>query len=151
MEIPVERRAAAPEPSPEPQPAAEARNEAAPVEPGVQRADAAPTRGRLAKAAIDQTVAERQGRFAACYGAALATDPALRGTILVNFVVAPDGTVPYAAALEAGTDLPNDRVIDCVLEEFQALVFPKPTGGRAVATYPLAFAPGTGTSAPARP
>ena len=59
----------------------------------------------------------------------------------MNFVVAPDGSVPYAAALEQGTNLPNQQVIECVLDEFQKSHFEPPVGGRAVATYPLSFAP----------
>lgn len=77
--------------------------------------------------------------FAACYQHRKVKD--LRGSINVNFVIAPDGSVPYAAALEQGTTLEDGGVIECVLSAFKRLTFPAPTGGRAVATYPLNFEP----------
>lgn len=82
----------------------------------------------------------------ACYLQGAKRKPGLRGRILVNFVIAPDGSVPYAASLEQGTDFPDNAVIDCVLHVFQTLRFAEPAGGRVVATYPLTLAP-----APAAP
>ena len=105
---------------------------------------AEPTRGRLSQAAIQRGIEPSLPAFEACYSRALAHSPELRGTINVNFVIAPDGTVPFASALEQGTTLPDNAVIDCVLEEFQKLQFSPPVGGRVVTTYPLSFAPTPG-------
>jgi len=77
----------------------------------------------------------------ACYLEGAKRKPGLRGRILVNFVIAPDGSVPYAASLEQGTDFPDNAVIDCVLRVFHTLHFAEPAGGRVVATYPLTLAP----------
>jgi hypothetical protein len=88
--------------------------------------------------------------FEACYLRARPANPGLRGNIVVNFVVSPDGSVPYAAALEEGTDLADDNVIECVLDAFRKLRFQAPVGGRAVATYPLKFEPSDDASAAPR-
>jgi hypothetical protein len=111
-----------------------------PDEPAIQNTGE-PTRGKLSKAAIEAGVRPGIPAFEACLTRALERRPGLHGTIVVNFVVAPDGSVPYAAALEQGTTLTDDPVVDCVLNEFQKLHFEAPVGGRAVATYPLTFAP----------
>lgn len=98
-----------------------------------------PTRGTLPKAAVAAGIAEGNSAFEACY--VRAAHPGLRGTIMVNFVVARDGSVPHAAALEQGTDLADDRVIECVLDAFKKLHFQAPNADRAVITYPLKFEP----------
>lgn len=143
---------AQPEPSPAPSanptpelPAPIASTEsAAPPEPAVEpgvRPTAGPTRGTLPKAAVTAGVAQGNAAFEACYLKALPAHPGLRGTIMVNFVVSHEGNVPYAAALEQGTDLADDGVIQCVLEAFKKLHFQAPSGDRAVVTYPLKFEP----------
>jgi outer membrane biosynthesis protein TonB len=132
---------------PEPEPEPVAQPSAAPVEPGVVQSGGQ-TRGALPKAAIAEGVARGSDDFERCY--LRARQPGQRGVIRVNFVIAPDGTVPYAAALEQGTDFPDETVIQCVLEAFQKLTFPKPAGGRVVSTYPLKFEPLPDAGAPPR-
>jgi hypothetical protein len=124
--------------------------EAPPPPPGVE-ASPGPTRGQLPKAALNDGIQAAMPKFTACYAKAAQRHPELRGRILVNFVVAEDGSVPYAASLEQGTDLPNNHVIDCVLRAFQSLHFPAPQGGRAVVTYPLTFEPAPDAPADAQP
>lgn len=112
----------------------------APPPPGIE-SEGGQTRGRLPKAAINQGVQQAMPAIEACYLKGAQRKPGLRGRVLVNFVIAPDGSVPYAASLEQGTDFPDNTVIDCVLRAFQALRFPEPAGGRVVATYPLVLEP----------
>lgn len=119
-------------PSPEP--------DASPPEPGILPSGG-PTRGRLTKSLIEQGVQSRMQQIQECYALGLSRVPELRGNVMVNFVIAPDGSVPYAAALENGTDLGDPQVLDCVLAEFQKMTFEAPEGGRVVSTYPLRFAP----------
>ncbi len=126
------------EPEPEPVASASASLAPEPVEPGV-RQDAGPTRGWLSKAAIKEGIERGNPEFVACYQRR--KNAAARGSINVNFVIAPDGSVPHAAALEQGTTLEDDGVIECVLGAFQRLSFSPPSGGRAVVTYPLNFEP----------
>ena len=129
---------AAPEPSaaPSSEPAAPAPEPA----PGIE-SQGGPTRGRLPKAAISEGVQRAMPAIEACYLKGARQKPDLRGRVLVNFVIAEDGSVPYAASLDQGTDLPDNTVIDCVLRAFQTLHFPAPAGGRVVATYPLVLEP----------
>jgi outer membrane biosynthesis protein TonB len=106
--------------------------------PGVQPTGGQ-TRGRLPKAAVVAGIEQGNQAFEDCY--LKSARPGLRGVIVVNFVVTPEGDVPHAAALEQGTDFPDDRVIECVLSAFKKLHFQAPDGGRAVITYPLKFEP----------
>ncbi|HWA77422.1 MAG TPA: AgmX/PglI C-terminal domain-containing protein [Polyangiaceae bacterium] len=106
--------------------------------PGVQPTGGQ-TRGRLPKAVVVAGVEQGNDAFEACY--LKAARPGLRGVIMVNFVVTPEGDVPHAAALEQGTDFPDDQVIACVLAAFKKLHFQAPNGGRAVVTYPLKLEP----------
>ncbi|MGC4094175.1 MAG: AgmX/PglI C-terminal domain-containing protein [Polyangiaceae bacterium] len=132
-----------PRPSAEPPPA----EAPAPTSAGIE-SDCGQTRGRLPKAAINEGVSQGTPAFEACYAKGAQKSPGLRGRILVNFVIAPDGSVPYAASLEQGTDFPDTAVIDCVLHVFQTLHFREPAGGRVVATYPLVLEPAPENSKP---
>jgi len=124
--------------APEPQPSAEP---APSVTPGVVQAPNEPTRGTLPKRVIAQVLDEANPDFAKCMEQGLRRKSGLRGNINLNFTIAPDGTVPYAAALEQGTDLPDEAVVECVLKVVQQLQFPEPRGGRVVVTHPLRFGP----------
>lgn len=117
-------------PSPEPDP----------VPPGVTPSPDQ-TRGTLPKAVIAQVLDGANPDFSRCMEAGLKRKPGLSGHINLNFVIAPDGNVPYAAALEQGTDLKDEAVVECVLKVVQGLKFPEPRGGRVVVTHPLSFVP----------
>ncbi len=124
-----------------PEPAAEAPPpEPALAAPGVTQSPE-PTRGRLPKAVISKVLNEANPDFGRCLEEGFQRKPELSGTINLNFVISPDGSVPYAAALEQGTDLPDEKVIECVLKAVQGLHFPEPSGGRVVVTHPLKFEP----------
>lgn len=134
-EAPPAVTAAAPsaEPSAPPEPP--------PAPPGIEAQGTAQTRGRLPRAAIQEGVQQAMPAIESCYLKAAKKKPGLRGRVLVNFVIAPDGSVPYAASLDQGTDFPDNTAVDCVLRVFQSLRFPEPVGGRVVATYPLVLEP----------
>jgi outer membrane biosynthesis protein TonB len=129
-----------PPPEPEPAPSEQAVESQSALAPGIEP-ERGQTRGRLPKAAINEGVQQAMPAIEACYLKGAQSKPGLRGRVLVNFVIAPDGSVPYAASLDQGTDFPDAAVIDCVLRAFQALHFPEPVGGRVVATYPLVLEP----------
>jgi len=109
-------------------------------EPGVVQGGG-PTRGTLPKAAVEKEMQRALPAFRDCYERALAQKPDLRGKLFLHFVVAPDGSVPYAAPYDEATNLDDEAVIECVLAELSKLVFPPPSGGRALVNYPLEFAP----------
>ena len=130
---PVPEAPASAEPAPAPP------SEAPP--PGIEAQGTEQARGRLPRAAIQEGVQRAMPAIEGCYLKAARKKPGVRGRVLVNFVIAPDGGVPYAASLDQGTDFPDSAAIDCVLRAFQALHFPEPAGGRVVATYPLVLEP----------
>lgn len=126
-------------PSPEP-PAPPAAAEAKPVEPGIT-STGAPTRGKLPKAVIDEKLKSAGPAIQACYERALKTKPTLRGSVDINFVVAPDGKVAHADVNQSDDTLDDAPTIDCILAEIRKLVFPEPTGGRVFLNYPLQLEP----------
>jgi hypothetical protein len=131
---------------PEEQPPAEAppsetpTAEAKPVEPGITTTGA-PTRGTLPKAVIDEKLKSAGPGVQACYARGLKTKPDLRGSVIVNFVVGPDGKVAHTEAAEADDALPDAATVDCILGEIRKLVFPEPKGGRVFINYPLKLEP----------
>lgn len=132
---------------PEEQPPAEAPAGAAsasePAEPapsGIARTGA-PTRGTLPKAIVQEKLESAQPGIRACYEAALATKPELRGVVDINFVVGTDGKVAHAEALEGAGALGDPLTIDCILGHIKKLEFPAPSGGRVFLSYPVQLEP----------
>lgn len=123
-------------PEPEPPPATAPAPEAKPIEPGIAPTGA-PTRGKLPQAVVDEKLASVTPAIQACYQRALQTAPALRGNVSIDFVVAPDGKVAHAQAMEVDDPLDDAATLDCIVAEIRKLEFPKPSGGRVFLTYPL--------------
>ena len=92
---------------------------------------------RLPPEVIQRTVRQNFGRFRSCYERGLAGDSKLEGRVAVRFVIARDGSV--ASAAEAGSDLPNARVVACVVHAYYGPCFPEPTGGIVTVVYPIVF------------
>lgn len=115
-------------------------SEARPVEPGIT-ATGAPTRGKLPKAVVDEKLQSAEPGMLACYEAALKTKPELRGVVNIHFVVAPDGKVAHAEALEGEGALNDPPTIQCILAQIEKLEFPAPSGGRVFLNYPLRLEP----------
>jgi hypothetical protein len=110
--------------------------DAKPVEPGITTTGA-PTRGTLPKAVIDQKLKSVGPAIQACYERGLKTKPDLRGSLNINFVVAPDGKVAHADTSESEDALSDADTIACILTEIRKLAFPPPSGGRVFINYPL--------------
>jgi hypothetical protein len=64
-------------------------------------------------------------------------DPNVRGRVVVKFVIDRNGAV--STAQDAGSTLPDQDVINCVVRSFGNLSFPQPEGGIVTATYPFVF------------
>ena len=96
--------------------------------------------GRLPAEVIRRVVRRNHGRFRACYEKALSTDPSLEGRVAIRFVIGRDGAV--SAVSNAGSDIPNSAVVQCVARAFHRLSFPSPEDGIVSVTYPLTFQPG---------
>jgi hypothetical protein len=98
---------------------------------------APPRAGRLAPEIIQKVVRSRFGQFRACYERGLAADPNLHGRVTVKFVIDTDGAVAMVG--DAGSDLPDPKVVSCVTKGFGALRFPPPDGGMVTVVYPIMF------------
>ena len=98
------------------------------------------TNGRLPAEVIQRIVRQNFGRMRLCYTNGLRGNPGLQGRVSTKFVIGRDGSV--SAARDAGSDLPDQAVVQCVVSSFMALSFPAPEGGIATVTYPLTLTPG---------
>jgi hypothetical protein len=98
------------------------------------------TNGRLPAEVIQRIVRQNFGRFRLCYEAGLRTNPGLTGRVVTKFVIGRDGSV--AQAQDAGSDIPSQDVVGCVVRSFNNLSFPQPEGGLAMVTYPIVLTPG---------
>ena len=96
--------------------------------------------GRLPAEVIQRIVRQNFGRFRLCYEAGLRGNPSLTGRISTKFVIGRDGGVMQSS--DAGSDLPDQNVVACVVRSFNSLSFPAPEGGVATVTYPLTLSPG---------
>jgi hypothetical protein len=104
-------------------------------EPGIAIDAASP--GFLEPSAIENVVESGFRLYAHCYRDGLARHPRMDGAVRLKFVIAPEGSVEQIVDL--GSDLPDQRVIDCVAEGFFALRFPKPERGRVHVLYRMLF------------
>lgn len=96
--------------------------------------------GRLSPDAILPTVRRSFGRLRACYENGLRTSPGLQGRVAMRFVISHDGSV--ASAANAGSNLQDTDVLECVRRVFLSMRFPPPEGGIITVTYPIIFTPG---------
>jgi outer membrane biosynthesis protein TonB len=79
------------------------------------------------------------GRFRGCYEDGLRSNPSLEGRVTARFVIGRDGAV--SAVRSGGTDLPDERVVSCILRTYTTLSFPAPKDGIVTVSYPLLFSP----------
>jgi hypothetical protein len=95
--------------------------------------------GHLPPEVVQRVVRQSFGRFRGCYEEGLRANPNLEGRVTARFVIARDGSV--ASVQSGGSDLPDAKVVACVLRNYQALSFPSPGDGIVTVTYPLMFSP----------
>jgi hypothetical protein len=95
--------------------------------------------GRLPPEVIQRVVRSNMGRFHGCYESHLRVQPSLQGRVTTKFVIARDGTVPFA--VDAGSDVPDASLIACIGRAFESLSFPSPEGGVVTVVYPLTLTP----------
>jgi len=101
--------------------------------------DACSVSGRLGAEVIQRIVRLSFGRFRGCYEKGLHDNPALEGRVTTRFLIARDGSV--AASGDGGSDIPDPKVLSCVVGAFAQLSFPEPAGGTVTVDYPIAFSP----------
>jgi len=99
-------------------------------------ADVAP-HGGLAAAQVRQVVMSNQGHLRACYDKMLATEPDLRGMIVVSWRVDVDGHVMASKIVRSSMGSPD--VEACVLSEMGHWEFPSSNAPTYIAEYPFKF------------
>ena len=76
-----------------------------------------------------------------CYQRELTKNPAIKGKIVIKFVIAKDGSV--SSASKKTSTINNGAVEQCVVGRFMRMQFPEPKGGGIViVSYPFTFLPG---------
>jgi outer membrane biosynthesis protein TonB len=109
--------ARAPAPEPEPEPIV--------IQPGPSAAE------------IRQAVDNRNDELRRCYMVGTFRDSQLSGTVNVVFII--DTTGKVSRANDAGSDMPDPEVVDCVLGVFAQLEFPSGASSATEVTYPITF------------
>lgn len=93
--------------------------------------------GHVRPEIIQRVVRQNFGRFRFCYEAGLRANPSLEGRVVVKFVIDRTGAVSFSG--EAGSDLADAHVVQCVVRAFADLAFPSPEGGLVTVVYPIVF------------
>jgi hypothetical protein len=96
--------------------------------------------GALPRGAIHRVIRQSWGQLGACYAEGLARNPNLEGRVSVRFVIGRDGSVRKAE--NAGSDLPDDEAVECVVGAYSGLSFPQPERGTVTVSSRIGFAPG---------
>jgi hypothetical protein len=96
--------------------------------------------GRLPPEVVARIVRQNYGRFRLCYENGLRDNPNLQGQVGVRFVIGRDGAV--GDARNGGSDLPDNRVVQCVVRAFMGLSYPQPESGIVTVMYTVLFSPG---------
>jgi hypothetical protein len=92
----------------------------------------------LAAGVVRRIVRQNHGRTRVCYEDGLAKNPGLEGGVGVKLLVLRDGTVGMAQ--DQGSDLPDAKVVACIVRGFTNLSFPQPDrSGPVVVSYRLAL------------
>jgi hypothetical protein len=96
--------------------------------------------GHLAPELIQRVVRQNFGRFRNCYETGLRANPNLTGRVTTRFIIDREGTVSTAS--NGGSDLPDSKVVSCVVSAFYGVSFPAPKDGVVSVNYPIMFTPG---------
>lgn len=95
--------------------------------------------GRLPPEVIKRIIRQNFGRFRLCYENGLRLNPVVQGRVSTKFVIGADGSVTTAA--DAGSDMPDQNVVQCVIRAHGNLSFPQPEGGIVTVVSPIIFNP----------
>ncbi len=95
--------------------------------------------GRVPPEVIQRIVRQSWGRFRGCYLEGYLRNAKLRGRVATKIVIMPDGNVQRTE--DAGSDLPDPRVVKCVVDAFRELTFPASENAWITVVYPILFRP----------
>lgn len=94
----------------------------------------------LPKEIVQRIVRQNFGRFRLCYEGALSRSPGVQGHVQIRFGINADGRVVDAHA--GAWSLREAHAIDCIVQAFYALTFPRPERSPLSVAYSLTLAPG---------
>jgi len=97
-------------------------------------------KGSLDKDIIRRIVRRHIDEVRFCYSQGLSRDPALQGTLSIQFMINASGEVPVA--ILARSDLSDKDVGKCIARAFKRWKFPKTRGDVVNVTYPFELEPG---------
>ena len=96
--------------------------------------------GLLDKSLVDAVIRRNMSQIRYCYQRELTKNRSLRGKIIVQFTIAPDGSVSKTGIKSSSMGSPN--VENCIAGRFKRFKFPEPKGGDVVVvSYPFLFSP----------
>jgi hypothetical protein len=87
-------------------------------------------------ASLREVFEKNQAKLLACFEAGRKKVPKLRGHVNVKFAIGQDGKA--SGVQDQGSNLPDPKVVACVVKLVKTLRFPKPEGGVTV-VYPFIF------------
>jgi hypothetical protein len=92
-------------------------------------------------AAIRLVIQQNRDAFLKCYEDHLSRGygPNLQDRVTIRFVIGLDGGVRDAR--DAGSNVPDNEAVACVVRAMSELRFPHPLGGSQTVTYPIRFTP----------
>ncbi|MFT5355331.1 MAG: hypothetical protein ACI9KE_002550 [Polyangiales bacterium] len=98
-------------------------------------------RGSLSRHVIRAVINRHINEVRFCYEQALSSEPSLQGRLMMRFIIAPNGAVSSATAIEVPVGF--EGIGRCVQGAFRRWTFPEPAGGGIViVNYPFALTPG---------
>jgi TonB family protein len=103
--------------------------------------------GPMSKDQIREVMQANQGKVRYCYERELPKTPSLAGTVVVKFVIRPNGSV--ASAVIVSSTLGNAAAEQCITGALTKFVFPPPLGGGIVVVrYPYRLQTSDGAAQP---
>jgi hypothetical protein len=89
---------------------------------------------------VAQVVQENRKPVRECFDKAKKDLPDLKGTMIIHFVLNPEGKVKKAEFTQEGSDLKSPAVVDCAIKILQAIKFPPSSRGMETnVNYPFKF------------
>ena len=93
----------------------------------------------LSADAIERAVEQHRSALIACYERGLRANAALRGELVLRFVIAPSGAI--SSLQSTGSTLGDRRVVRCVVEAFSRARFSRDGRGATTVIYAIEFEP----------
>lgn len=95
--------------------------------------------GALTAEACKRPLESAKPGLRSCYGRGLARNPILMGSVGLELTVAADGRITQAK--NAGSDLPDSAVVECVVRRMSAVALPPTDAGTTVIRLRARFSP----------